>query len=539
MKIKTKITLGVGMLFALIILLSIVGISSIHALKKDANYILTDNYKTLSYAKNMLRSLDSKQHETFALNLDAQSQNITELGESEITDQIKRQYTYSLNNPEDTENIIQLRNNIIRLIEINMEAIHRKSESAEQTADRAILSLAISGSLCFLIAFGLLINLPANIANPIKELTHSIKQIAAENYSQRVNFEEHTEFGQLARSFNTMAEKLEEFNNSNLSKLLMEKNKIEAIINNVHDPLIGLDENLNIIFANKEAVRITGLSRSEVLGLNAKDLAVSNDLIRLLIRDLVAGLEQKHTDLKHLRIYTDNKEGYFDQETIHISLKPTGEDVEQHIGHLIVLRNVTSYKELDTAKTNFIATISHELKTPISSMQMTLQLLEKADIGLLNAEQKNLLDGIRDDSNRLLKITGELLKLTQVESGNIQLSIFPADPQEIASYAIQATRVQADQKFIKYNINYALDLPKISADAEKTAWVLTNLLSNGIRYSHENSSIELTVLQVSNQVHFVIKDFGQGIAPEYKEKIFERYFRIPGSAKEGNGLGLA
>lgn len=420
-----------------------------------------------------------------------------------------------------------------------MQAIQRKSEVAKTTADKALFWIAITGTTCFLIAFILVINLPSSIANPIKELTESIKQIASKNYSERVHFESHSEFGQLAKSFNTMAEKLEEFNNSNLAKLMKEKKRIETLINNMHDPVIGLDENLNVLFANEEALKIIGINETEIIGHHTKDLALKNDLVRTLIQDLIIAESGDGIKSKPMKIYADNKEGYFEKETLHISIVPTGEETKQLIGHVIILRNITKYKELDFAKTNFIATVSHEFKTPLSSIKMSLQLLENEEIGKLNHEQKDLIESIEDDANRLLKITGELLNMTQVESGNIQLSILPADPKEILSYAINATQTQADQKQIKFEIDCPENILKVQADVEKTAWVLTNLISNAIRYSYDNSTIYLTIKEQNKKIQISVRDTGQGIAPQYKDKVFDRYFRVPGTKKEGTGLGLA
>ena len=183
------------------------------------------------------------------------------------------------------------------------------------------------------------------------------------------------------------------------------------------------------------------------------------------------------------------------------------------IGHVIILRNVTAYKELDFAKTNFISTLSHEFKTLISSIQMSLQLLENEQIGALNPEQKNLVVGIQEEAGRLLKITGELINIIQAESGNIQLSIVPADPQEILLFAIEATKVQALLKEIKFEIAYPANLPEILADSEKTTWVLINLITNAIRYSYDKSIIFLGITEENNKVKFTVKDTGEGIAP--------------------------
>ncbi len=542
MRIKTKLTLGVGLLFLLIIFLSVMGAAYISELKNDTDSILTANYNSLEYSRNMLIALEDdakKAQKDFEVNLQRQEKNITELGEPAVTAAIRTNFESFKQNGSDSLLEGEIRKNIFLLMEMNMEAIKRKSETAKTTADKAVFWVLLSGTMCFLIAFVLLVNLPSNIANPISELTESIKQIAEENYAQRVHFESHSEFGQLASSFNTMAAKLEEYNNSNLANLMMEKKRIETLINNMHDPVIGLDENLVVIFANEEAIKISGLKKEEFIGKSATDLSVRNDLIRTLIQDIIPGEEIRDTKQSPIKIFSGNKESYFEKETLNISITPTGETTAILVGHVVFLRNVTSYKELDFAKTNFISTVSHEFKTPISSIKMSLDLLENDRIGKLNEEQKHLIEGIKDDANRLLKITGELLNMSQVESGNIQLSIQQADPKEILLYAVSTTKTQADQKQITFELDCPNNTPRVMADSEKTAWVLTNLLSNAIRYSYENSIIYLTIREHEDKVEISVHDTGQGIAPEYKDKIFDRYFRVPGTKKEGTGLGLA
>jgi two-component system, NtrC family, sensor histidine kinase KinB len=542
MKIKTKITLGVGLLFLLIIILSAVGAGFISALKADTDNILVANYNSLEYSRVMLNSLEAPTPENLKIfedNLKKQSSNLTEIGEGDITDEITNHFNEFKQNNNDSNKINLLRKGIYKIMNLNMQAIQRKSIVAKATADKAVFWIAITGALCFLIAFTLLINLPSSIANPIKELTASIKNIAAKKYSERVHFESHSEYGELARSFNVMAEKLEEYNNSNLAHLMKEKKRIETLINNMHDPVIGLDENLKVIFANEEAIKITGISHKDFIGNHCKDLAQKNDLMRTLVQEILEAKNNIAGKNNPLKIYSDNKEGYFEKTILQISATPTGEQEKQIIGHVILLKNITEYKELDFAKTNFIATVSHEFKTPISSIKMSLQLLENEKIGKLNEEQVNLLDSIKEDANRLLKITGELLNITQVESGNIQLSIIPTDPKEIVLYAINATKTQAEQKQIKLEINCEESVPKVHADNEKTAWVLTNLISNAIRYSYDNATVKVNLYTKDNKVNIEVCDSGQGIAPQYKDKIFERYFRVPGTKKEGTGLGLS
>ena len=542
MRIKTKLNLGVGLLFLMIIILSLVSAFYIFSIKKDTENILKANYNTLEYSRNMLLSLDEISTDadhaiiTFKKNLQNQTQNITESGEKKVTDNLKENFTLLEKNTADEAVKTQIRRDIFAIMKLNLDAIKQKSDVAKRTAETANFSIAIVGTLCFLIAFNLLVNLPNNIASPIKELTLSIKEIANKNYSERVHFTNHNEYGDLAKSFNTMAQKLQEYNNSNLYKLFFEKKRLETLINNMHDPIIGLDNEGIVLFMNDEALMIIGMKLEDIIGKSASVLASSNDLIRSLILKDDTDSPKKQP----LKIFAHGKESYFDKEIINITITPTGEEKEINIGDVIILRNITLFKELDFAKTNFIATVSHELKTPIASIKLSLKLLENAKTGDMNDDQKQLVESIKDDSQRLLKITGELLNLSQLETGNIQLNIEKSNPYHIVDYAVEAVKVQADQKQIKLVIEADKNLPDINADNEKTCWVLINFLTNAITYSPSQSKITIRLKKTDEQhVIYQVIDSGKGIDSRYKDKVFDKYFQIPGSNKSGTGLGLA
>ena len=544
MKIKTKLNAGVGLLFFMIIILSAVGGWFIYQLKKDTQNILAANYNTLQYSRNMLLSLEDADTQPIAAkefqkNLQLQSRNITESGEKEVTRNITSHFAGLNENPRDQHLKSVIRKDIAELMQLNMNAIQIKSGIANATAETAIAVISIAGTLCFLIAFILMINLPSNIANPIRELTFSIHQIAQQNYKERVRFEGNSEFGELAKSFNTMAEKLQEYSESRLDKILKGKKRIESLIDNMHDAVIGIDENRKVLFVNDEALKISGLKKEQFVGKQIQDVAVGNDLVRDLIREIInPEIEKNNDDL--LKIFVKGKENYFEKEIVDINVVPTGEDSKRFIGQVIMLRNITPFKELDLAKTHFMGTVSHEFKTPISSIQMGVQLLENIRIGALNDEQQKLVSGIKDDTFRLLKITGELLNLTQLETGVVQLSVRPADIHEMVESVIAGNQSLADHKHITITSYINEDLQFVQADYEKTSWVLGNILSNAIRYSYENSEIEIKVEKDhQNEIVFSVKDQGYGIEEQYLDKVFTRYFRIPGTKAEGTGLGLS
>lgn len=540
MKIKTKLNLSVGLLFLLIIILSIVSAFYIFKIKKDTESILKANYNSIEYSQKMLLSMDKidsnseNASATFQTNLNKQLNNVTEIGEAQATNNVKNRFENLRINKSDERIKSQIRQDIYQIIKLNMNAIKLKSDIAINTAESSYFWIAILGTFCFLIAFNLLVNLPHNVANPLKEITLSIQQIANKNYSQRVNFLNHNEFGDLARSFNTMAEKLQEYNNSNLYKLSFEKKRLETLINKMHDPIIGLDNDSKILFVNDEALKIIGMKQEEVIGQLSTILALKNDLMKSLIIN-----ELESPKAHPMKIFADGKESYFEKETVNITIKPTGEEKTIDIGNVIILRNITIFKELDFAKTNFIATVSHELKTPISSIKMSLHLLEKPETGQINNEQKLLIDSVKEDTQRLLKITGELLELSQLETGNIQIKLEKSSPYDIVKFAIEAIKVQLDQKNITIVLELDENLPFIKADTEKTTWVLINFLTNAITYSSENSKIVVSLKTEDSQVFFQVIDRGKGIDDRYQSKIFDKYFQIPGSNKSGTGLGLA
>ncbi len=540
MKIKTKLTLGVGLLFLMIVLLSVISAMYTHKQKRDTEKILIANYNSLEYSKNMMLALDKidsdpTQITVFKNNLKLEGQNITENGEKEVVESLVSHFqNYLLLQNSKHEKLI--RNDLGELMRLNMNAIVQKSDTAIETSENATVWVISLGTICFLIAFTLLFNLPGNIARPIKELTESIRQIANKNYHERVHFKGSSEFEDLANSFNTMAEKLEEYQSSNLSKQLLNKKRVEMLIANMHDPVIGLDENSFINFINDEALKISGLVREDLVGKSAAEIAVNNDLLRELLRNATS----KEKLAVPIKIYADQKESYFEQEIIPISIIPTGETEKKDAGKVILLRNITAHKELDFAKTNFIATVSHELKTPISSMKMGTQLLRNEKFGILNAEQKELLKSIEDDGERLLNITGELLNLSQAESGNIRLNIQECKVSELIKKAVSNNLVVAENKEIQIETDINTEENAIiKADFDKTVWVLNNFLTNAIKHSEVGKRIIIRTENISDKIKFSVQDFGKGIDSKYHSKVFDRYFQIPEDFQNGTGLGLA
>ncbi|SEO72886.1 PAS domain S-box-containing protein [Mucilaginibacter gossypiicola] len=537
MTIKNKLRAGIGFLFVLALICCGMSIYFLNRLSADAGAILKDNYKSVQYVQNILSTIDSRsgkltpeQIKTVDKNMAMQDRNVTEVGERQFTDSARLTFEKLKNagnsELEQNELSLKLRQHLYSVMRVNMDAISRKNDVANLTSKRGSLLVAFLGAFLFLVAFSFAVNFPGYIANPIKELTVRIREVSNKNYHQQIHFESDDEFGELGQAFNNMTRKLDEFENSNLASILFEKKRIETIINSMHDAIIGLDEKGVIIFANQVACNLIGMKADQLNGKYAPDIAIENDLMRKLLVN----------DQAKLRIFADNHEGFYSRESLSVNSR------DKVIGKVIILKNITEYQQLDEAKTNFIATISHELKTPISSIKMSLKLLEDERIGEVNAEQRQLIGNIDDDTRRLLLITGELLDMAQVETGKLQLNFGSTHPQNIVDYAVKAIKFIADQKQVEIKVKCDESLPKVHADLDKTTWVLINLLSNAIKYSHEKSTVELVVKKHKNdEIEFSVTDHGKGIEDQYLPRLFERYFKVPNATSEqsGTGLGLA
>ena len=436
---------------------------------------------------------------------------------------------------------------LVALSVVNLQlltATDPDSPAAGPGLERALLWISLTGAACICIGVFILLRLPGSIDRPIKEITNGILEIANHNYDKTLDIKGSRELVEVSANFNRMAKRLADYHASTLSEMKAAKKYMETIINSLNEPIIGLNKELEILFINDEALSILNLKREDIINKLAQDISLNNDLLRRLVRQL-NDFQQEDTlafDKKKepLKIYADNKESYFQVKYIDISQLNKEKKAMVHQGYVIMLKNVTEFKELDSAKTTFISTISHELKTSISAIMMSLQLLEDKRVGALNEEQFDLANSIKENSDRLLNITSELLNMTQVESGKLQLKPKITKPIELIEYAIKANRIQAEKFNIQIEVQYPDEkIGKLFVDSEKIAWVLTNLLSNAVRYSSENSRVVIGAHQKEEGIELFVQDFGKGIEEKYHKSIFDHYFRVPGTKVQGSGLGLS
>jgi len=573
--LKTKMYLGFGIFLFLILLLSFSGIFFLNRLSDDSKSIISDNYNSVNYSMLMLKELDNIflfQTQLLNANLEEtakdsiyslisthkkrfdkiyiqQKNNITEPGENILMKKVSANYSRFINKIEKlshdkkefneeleiTNSYKVLKNSINEIYLLNINAILKKSDVAENTASTVITYMSIITVLSLIITIVFIYYFPGYLIAPIKELTNKIKAVSDKSFDQRVEIKANDEIGELSESFNLMAERLKEFEESHLDQLLLEKYRMETLVFGLNDGVLLLDEKNNVLLINSIAEEIFNLKSHDILNKNINRFADESEILKYVLT-LVA---EKNTSGKPLKINKNNTEEYYSAEYIEIKRNNIHVNQNKILGLVLYLKNVTSFEKRDLAKTNMLATVSHELKTPVSSINLSLKLLNDARIGVLNPEQEKLLQSIQLQNKRLLNVINEILDYSQVETGKINLSIDNVDPAQIIEIATFALMVFLNEKEIELKVDIEKEIPFIRADLEKTIWVLVNILSNAIRYSPMKEKIILTAAKEKNYVIFSVEDFGAGIPPEDKERIFQKFVKDKVNFNRGTGLGLA
>lgn len=576
-KLKTLFLLGYLLLGIIAVMLGAAGVYFIEKLSNTPDKILNDNYGSILAAQNMIDELDNMDNAVITFvagrkekvladslfraaksryfeNLSKCERNITEPGEEELLVLLKKrslEYTASFENNLAGLNTIDhydeliapeyaaLKKDCYMLLNLNHKGMLSRRDETVKISESAEIYMLVISAISLIILVIAVIKVPALVAGPLEQFAAKVEAISDKKYSARMEVNSTNELGKLALSFNRMAEKLEEYERTNIELLIAEKKRAEAIVKSMIDGIIVLDENMNVILVNNTGAELTGMSEKDILGRDARSISESNGLIRNLTGELM-NPEPGKNRLNYLRIVFREKEEFFLKEIVKVNDDSLPGKM---LGYIIILKNVTGFKELDELKSGFVATVSHELRTPLSAMNMSLRLLQDERIGEMNDEQLRLTSAMKEEVKRLLKLVNELLDLSRIESGGDMLSFRQVRTEELVDAAITPMLMQLEQKNIELETIVEENIPAVKADANKIAWVLINLLNNAVRYSPENSKILLSVKKDTGRIIFTVKDYGSGIEPQYLSRIFEKFVQVKSknveSLNRGVGLGLA
>ena len=574
--LRTRITVGLLFLLGIIILISGVAVTYLTSLAAESDKLLEQNYTSIRLVRQLIEAyqelpatqtkylsnlgIDKDRYENSKVNvvhfIDSLDENTNNRQEKAYIDSLYinfENYVSRFDKILDDTSVVlpdmkiyfydlrayflPVRNNIDQIRQINQNEIFERNERIQENAEEALLYMAIIGGFCVLITVGFIFYFPVYLTKPLNELHLAMEEMSNKNYSRRLHVSSTDEFARLATSFNKLTVKIAEFESVNLEKLLIEKRRTEAIIEHLQDGIIGISAQNKIIFINQVAEILLDMSSDEAVDMYVPDLLVSNDILYHVMVDLVNIERGQLFAEKTVKVPSADRDLFFSRQVM------TLPETEELSGLIIILKNITKFTEMDAAKTHFIATISHELKTPLAATRLSLGLLKDKRMGELNEDQVDLVGDIEQATERLLALTGEILQLSQIEAGKIKVNLQPVEVDNLISYALQAIKVSADQKFLDVKADISTNLPIFFADIDKIKWVITNFLTNAIRYAPQKSEVKLSIYPDNRGVIFSVSDTGKGISEIYHFKIFEKYFQVPDAGgntdKKGSGLGLA
>ena len=470
-------------------------------------------------------------------NVDAELAIITEPGEREAAEQLRRRddaflQTVSSVAATGKTGADALRGPLGDLLTaaatiqgINERAMNDKDQHARATARQStrVMLLAIAAALPLGLFFAY--RLSGIVLRPIGRLTDSARELGEGNLDQVLPVPSHDELGQLADAFNKMAGKLRLYRQTTTDELVHARQATEIVFAALLDPIVIFSAEGEIAYQNPAAERLRKKLAGTETNLPVVPLAMK------VLRGEGDYLPESFDQSICVRV--DDREKFLLPRVI--GLQDGG------AGAVVILHDVTRFRLLDDVKTNLVATVSHELKTPLTSIRMAVYLLLEERIGALNPKQTELLIASRDDAERLLDLINNLLDLAKLESGAAVSERRTQPPEELVRRAVQEARDLVSVAGLNLATQVDLNLPPVAISADQLSHVFSNLISNAAKHSPAGEEIVVSArsAEEGRAVRFSVTDHGPGIPPAERERVFEKFYRLPGEPREGAGLGLA
>ena len=417
-----------------------------------------------------------------------------------------------------------------RIIDINLRNMVSVDGQVRQTAvraKRAMYALLAAGVALAIVFVGVI---SRSILQPLRALTRSAREIEQGNLDLIVPVSSRDEVGQCAEAFNSMAARLREFRRSDRARLVRTQRTTQLALDSLPDAVAIVNPDGKVELANETAQRLFGLRpQIDVATVQINGLA---DLYRQATEEA----RPIHPKGYESAIQTfDGQERFFLPRAL-----PILDEDRQLVGVTLVLADVTHLRRLDEMKSGLLSVVSHELKTPLTSIRMASHLLLEERIGPLNPRQAELLVATREDSERLHKIIENLLDMSRIESGRALMDLGPTAPEQLVSSALEGISSIFHGKGVRLEADVAPDAPPVLADPVRIGRVFSNLLSNALKYTPGGGLVRGTARAEEGAGGVTVEDTGIGITPEDMPRVFDRFYRGKGQSSEsGAGLGLA
>ena len=573
--LRTKLLIGLAPLLAIMVGLGLWAITMFTRLGGKIDVILRENYRSVLAAEGMKEALErmdsallfaiggeedqardqfGEHRPKFEENLGIERRTITLPGEQEMADALVALFDRYITLTDrffalppaakderaklyfsqllPTFNAIKAKaDDVLNLNQRNMEDENRRAREAAAMSARLMIG-ALAGSAVVATIVALILS--RSILGPVREVTRGARALARGELDQVVAATTRDELGELAQAFNTMARTIREYRDAGTARLVRAQKTAQATIDSFPDPVVVVEMTGAVERANPAARRILGAVATEGVSVPW----TSPPVIRPLLKDVLAGEpDYLPTTLENSVVFRDDgQERFFLPRVLAIR----GDDGGP-LGAAVVLTDVTRFRLMDQLKSDMVSTVSHELKTPLTGVQMAVHLLLEEVVGPLVPKQVELLLAARQDSDRLLGIVNDLLDLTRIEQGRVALDLEPVAPAELVAEAVERLAARAEDAGLALWSDAPAGLPPVGADRERVGHVFDNLIGNALAHTPRGGSVVVAAEPDGRGfVRFRVTDTGEGIPPEHLPRIFEKFYRVPGSeTKGGAGLGLA
>ena len=573
--LKGKITTIYVFLVLVILIIGLISSFNVYKLGGEIDGLMTNNYKSIYISTKMTEVIETqdkamikyiafqdknsidniyKSNAEFYKWLNEEENNITEIGEKSITNKISTDYvmlvksfsnlklyqsthTYEENikfyNLQVSTSVVKVKDDLMALTTLNEKGMFNGRDNAKSNSLNVLYFILAISSIAAV--SGLIISLiyTNKFLNPIRLLMETIKSVKEGQMNKQAPVINADEIGMLAKEFNNMTSRLYEFEQSTTGKLLLERNKSIAIVKSISDPLLVLDSSYKVQLLNESGENIFGVLEQNIINTNFLETIRNMELYDYIF----CVVDNKATDTeKIISFYLNNRTYFFNVIVTVVN------DKEDKINAIVVLlKNITEYKELEKVRTDFIATISHEFKTPLTSIMMGVGLLLEKNMGVINEKQEELLDTIKEEAEKLTELVSDLLKLSKLQSDQAVYDIKTHSIIKIARDCVKNYSTQAKNSGINLYNSIKEGLPDVVVDESKITWVLNNLISNAVKYTYSGGEIVIGAFVDGEKMKVFVKDNGKGIPREYHEKIFEKFVKISAYDTEflSSGIGLS
>lgn len=373
----------------------------------------------------------------------------------------------------------------------------------------------------------------------LKLLQDGVKQISSGTFGIKVESQGmNKEAKQLFEAFNDMSTRLHKYEEQNVGQLTLEKNKLEAILTCIANGVVVCDNYDNVILINEHAQQLLDVKPSEILKTKIQQYCDTNG--EMCFKERINQFKDTPLDVMEQRPLAFNIE--VNQRVIKAVMSPMFTVNKEYVGYIIVLIDVTKEIEMDNLRSHFISNVSHELRTPVTVLRSYIDTLYNYGNDFDFNTQKEFIGVMNQEIIRLNRMVNDILDFSRYQSQNVKLEKTKQDIMPVIEDVVDEMKILASEHNLTISVIKEPDLPEIPFNKDSIRRVIANIVSNAIKYSPDGKRIKIRAerARVGDYVEVSVEDQGQGIAEEYLDKVFDRFFRVETQTHsiKGTGLGL-